>query len=89
MSPSQDLNKIQYPEMIGDMFIQIKWFMERYEQTDENIKDYRDGLYIYFKELKLIKSFNKEFEGEQIKYDLYNHGNVRQWLRKLYSKLKI
>jgi len=89
MYPSIDLNEIQYPEMIGDMFAQIKWVVERYEPSDENIRNYRDGLCLYFKELNdLIKLFNKEFEAQQIKYDLYTHKSIMHWFKNSYSKLK-
>lgn len=88
--PSQDLNEIQYPEMIGDMFPRIKWHVEHYEKTDEDIINYREGLHLFFEELNdLIKTFNKEFENQEIKYDLYKHENIKDYFKNLYSKLKI
>lgn len=72
MYPSLDLSEILYPEMINDIFPNLKTIVSAYyEDTDENLKDYRKGIKSYFKELNnLIETFNKEFEEQKIKYDI-------------------
>ena len=72
MYPSLDLSEILYPEMINDIFPNLKTIVSAYyEDTDENLKDYRKGIESYFKELNnLIEIFNKEFGEQKIKYDI-------------------
>ena len=69
--PSFDLTELEYPEMLCDIFPRLKWIVSTYQSNDENLKDYREGINIYFKELnELIEIFNKEFEEQKINYDL-------------------
>ena len=72
MFPLTDLMEIPYPEMINDIFPNLKTIVPvYYEDTDENLKDYRKGIESYFKELNnLIETFNKEFEEQKLKYDI-------------------
>ena len=67
-----DLSEILYPEMINDIFPNLKTIVSAYyEDTDENLKDYRKRIESYFKELNnLIETFNKEFEEQKLKYDI-------------------
>ena len=68
--PFFDLNLIEVPEMVESIFPKFKFIIQY--QKDIDIEDYHKGLRIYFNELnKLIKQFNKEFEEQKIKYELY------------------
>ena len=67
--PLFDLNKMTYPEMIDDLFPKLK-IVAYYQDVD--IEDYQKGLETYFNRLnELIEQFNKEFEEQKIKYELY------------------
>lgn len=71
--PTLDLSEIRYPEMINDIFPNLKIIVSTYyKNTDENFNDYQKGIELFFKELNnLIEVFNKEFEEQKIRYDIY------------------
>lgn len=67
-----NLNYIEYPEMIGMAFPSLEWINSIYKNSKENLEDYQKGVKLYFEYLnQLIELFNKEFEEQMIKYDLY------------------
>lgn len=67
-----NLNYIEYPEMISLAFPSLRWIDAIYNNSEENLKDYQNGIKLFFKYLNyLIESFNKEFKEQKINYELY------------------
>ena len=53
-------------------FPTLEWVDTVYKSTEENLNDYQKGVRLYFEYLNyLIELFNKEFEEQMIKYELY------------------
>ena len=53
-------------------FPSLEWINSIYKNSKENLEDYQKGVKLYFEYLnQLIELFNKEFEEQMIKYELY------------------